>query len=234
MSAIGQAASNAGKSLLNDVIGSTSSAFIIIHDQRQNGGQRRFPVQFNPSEIQLYASCTPDSKSDTAPKDKNKSVAVVDTPTHPVFEMTVTLLFDAVFAADSFMMEKYANTLTSPVSAENIKTVVALAQNKVYTVQPQVEGLLAALRDPLTRSAAFYWGDFIFEGNIRQIMAKYTMFSVSGRPVRAEVTLRLRQDNAAQLVSWKEDFKRAFALKGSDTSLVRPGQKGGNLINFNF
>lgn len=231
---------SAGQSLLSDAIGKNSHAYIVIHDKRagQNlDATKTFDVQFNPSEMQIYASCSPDSKSDTAPgQNRNSAGVVVDTPTGASFELTVTLFFDAVFPADSFMWEKYANTLTSPVSAQNIKTVAAMATHKVYSVQPQVEGLIAALRDKNTNTVTFFYGGFNFTGNVRHVVAKYTMFSASGRPVRAEVTLRIRQkyDCFDPNNSWRSAYESAFIKDKGDTSLVKPDQKGGSLINFTF
>lgn len=229
----------ASSSLADNIIGKTESAVLVINDFRtdKNGNLRLFPVQFNPAQIQLYVSCQSGSKSSAVkPNSSNSPKVVVDTPTYPSVEMTVTLLFDAVFPADSFMWEKYSTGLTSAVSAQNIKTIASAAQKKVYSVQPQIEALIAALRDPYTRIITFCWADFSFKGQVNQIMSKYTMFSVSGRPVRGEVTLRLRQssDDIESIGKWSQAFEDAFGGDSASSSLVRPGQKSSSLINFNF
>lgn len=228
-----------GSSLIDNITGKIETAYLEIH--RINGLKREdilFPVQFNPAQIQIYASCSPSSKSNTAPDDKEGKApkAAVHAHNHPSIEMTVTLLFDAVFPADSFMWEKYQTALSFPVATQNFKNVAAVAQKKVYSVQPHIEALIAALRNETTRLATFHWVDFKFSGQVNQIMSKYTMFSISGRPVRGEVTLRMHQEpdfnRAAQ--NWADDFQRAFGGKPSNSSLVRPGQKVSSLINFNF
>ena len=225
-----------GSSLLDNFAGKNETAYLVVHDTRSAiKGDKIFPVQFNPAQIQVYASCAPVFKANTAPSQEgaNTPRSAVDVPTHPNFEMTLQLFFDAVFPADSFMWEKF----TTGVSTQTAKTIAAAATKKVYSVQPQIEALIAILRDPNTRSVTFHWADFEFSGQVKQIMAKYTMFSVSGRPVRGVVTLRLRQsvkDNNVAQANWKADFQKAFGGAPSNSSLVRPGQKGGSLINFNF
>lgn len=229
------AGSLAGNSLGSKFIGNIETAYIVVHDTLNTPVQDKiFEVQFNPSQIQIYASCTPTVKSNPAPLENNDNTVqtVVDTPSYPTYEMTVQLLFDDVFPADSFMWEK----ITSGISTQSIKTIASLATKKVYSVQPQIEALVATLRERKTRTVTFHWADFQFSGQVSQIMAKYTMFSVSGRPVRGVVNMRLRQKTSVHSVrnNWAQDFQKAFGGAPSSSSLVRPGQMTSSLLNFNF
>ena len=46
---------------------------------------------------------------------------------------------------------------------------------------------------------------------LKSVMAEYTMFSNSGRPVRAKVTLQLKGEmSQVALASWKKSFHEAF------------------------
>ena len=226
----------------------SSSALDAIDQARQSAGtsaaanyrataslqpqEKTFRVQFNPSEIQIYST----SLSSTAVESnatKTGPQSVANATGKPKVEMTVTLYFDAMNIYDSFMWDKF----TSGVSAQsitNIATAVSKGKGKAWSVQPQEEGLVSALRNRHTRTICFHWADFSFEGQLSAIMAQYTMFSTSGRPVRAQVTLRLRQElDPENLSGWYNDFKEAFGGSASkQTSSL--GQSFGSLLNIGF
>lgn len=186
-----------------------------------------FRVQFNPSQIHLYTAAPAHTISNVT---KSGNQQNTDTNNQPRIEMTLPLVFDAMNPADSFMLDKF----TAGVSAQQIVNITSAAKGKVYSVQPQMEGLVAILRNPFTRQVTFHWGDFEFFGQVRQIMANYTMFSVTGRPVRGQITLRITQraNKSSDLASWTESFQKAFGGSGAG-SFVRDGQRTSNLLNFN-
>ena len=248
---------------VNDLTGNIETAYLVVHDYRQalkkaatpgpsgassllqaaaqknvmvdtpdgltaaSEENRIFRVQFNPSQIQIYTSAPAHTISNVTQSGNQQST---DANNHPRIEMTLPLMFDAMNPADSFMMDKF----TAGVSAQQVTNIASAAKGKVYSVQPQMEGLIAVLRNPLTRQVTFHWSDFEFFGQIKQLMAKYTMFSVTGRPVRGQVTLRIshRANSNADLADWMESYQRAFGGARAD-SLVRSGQRNSNLINVN-
>jgi hypothetical protein len=74
-----------------------------------------------------------------------------------------------------------------------------------------VEGFIAALRNPYTRVIKFQWGKFVFEGILNNISAEYTMFSNSGRPVRAKLRVKLTDlKNKSANNKWGEYLNTAF------------------------
>lgn len=203
-----------------------------------SGGQRYyvddahdkyFYVPFNPSQLTLNASHIAYAKTDS-----NDKASAASAPADAKLHLTTTLYFDEMQQYDAFMWDKFvalSNPLGSASNAAN--SVRALTGTRVYSVQPQVEALVSALRDPFTRTVSFRWADFCFTGQINTVQARYTMFSPSGRPIRAQVLLRIHHDiNDGVLAGWYKDFETAFS--GDDSSLVRWEQGWGNLTNLNL
>jgi hypothetical protein len=191
---------------------------------------KTFKVQFNPSELELDGHLYPVNMSDSRTTQQLQGRRVATTmAVAPRVDLTVKLIFDQVNIYDSFMAEKFSAGL-SVQGAKNVATGIAQAAGKVWSVQKEVEGFIAALRNPYTRYITFAWSTFSFAGRLKHIDARYTMFSVSGRPVRATVTLRLTQDMYnLPLNTWLKDFNDAFS--GDNSNLVTPGQVVGNVFN---
>lgn len=187
---------------------------------------RTFKVQFNPSELRLNASALAQNKSD-ATKNQSRTIATVDAS----LMLTVRLYFDAMNTYDAFMWDKF----TLGASVQTIHNIAGIAtevsgDKEVKSVRKQVEALVAAVRNPYTRTISFRWADFSFIGMLSTVQANYTMFSTSGHPVRAEVILRIKHEmNAYMIDPWLDSFDKAF---GKDTkNLVTPGQTTANLLN---
>ncbi len=187
-----------------------------------------FKVQFNPNKLSVYATSLDVNSSDTQREEDGEQRARPDSPIKPTVELTVNLIFDHVNNYDAFMWDK----LRIGVGGAVAKAADALKNGpKVYTVQTEVEGLVAALRNPYTRSITFSWADFSFTGQLKNVRASYTMFSVSGRPIRAQVLLRIRQKQDTQsLQNWYRDFDNAFGRSDSSSLTTKP-QGFSNLVN---
>ncbi len=245
-----------GTEVFSSITGNTEQAMIIIEDKRlvnainsmrkgtdsqygqmaqnqsimntalNNGIAKFFKVQFNPSTLSLQTQGGRQSTKMTPNSGENgKKVMAYSGAVGPIkIKMSVKLLFDAVNNFDSFMNEKLILNPTSlAAQAVNEK------RKKEYTVQPYVEGFMAALRNPSTREVSFNWGDFRFNGKLTSIDAKYTMFSVSGQPVRAEISL--------SMVTEKNDIAKADYKKLSTVATINMGksvQQIGNLLNLPF
>lgn len=236
------------KSFGNSIIGNTEKACIIMHRksadqidtqkvegsssltqaalkgtqalQTGGGGPSVLHVQYNPSSLSIQANAEPipftylQSNIDQGvPNQDMRPPSVV---------LTVQLYFDAVNKQDSFMFEKADLTVGS------IASDIAGAL-KTYTVQPQTNGLLASQFRPDTRVVTFMWGDMKFTGVIVEAQAMYTMFSVSGRPVRSVVQLKIAHqvESKSDQQYWNEALDGAFQ-KGKGA-----GQTLGNLLNLN-
>jgi hypothetical protein len=95
----------------------------------------------------------------------------------PRIVMSVDLIFDAVNLKDSFMFEKLRFSV-----GDEFSMVAALLKERGYTVQPQTNGIIAAMLREGTRQVTFKWADMSFTGYLQEASARYTMFSVSGKP----------------------------------------------------
>lgn len=239
--------------VLDSITGDVEHAKIIIEDKRQfnaqsptgtgnqyiqmvqnqsvmnaainNGITKSFKVQFNPSTLSLQAQ-SGKSHIKMTPKNNESSPEMIYNLVKdpPRIRMSVKLLFDAVNNTDSFMSEKFVLNPTS-LGAQVVNAKI----KKEFTVQPYVEGFMAALRNPSTREISFNWGDFIFKGKLVSMDSKYTMFSVSGQPVRAEISL--------SMVTEKTDIVRADYMNLSTADMTNMGksiQQIGNLLNLPF
>lgn len=197
------------------------------------GGYSRkvFKVQFNPKELSLYVHNKPMEMIDLQ-EEKGDSQTLTQTSLPPMVDLTVPLVFDDVNIYDSFMLDKYTMG-ASASTVTNAATMIAAMAGKKWTVQPQVEGLVAALRNPKTRKVTFRWADFTFTGHLNAVTAQYTMFNTSGRPVRAQVQLRIRQTMHQEFIQqWTKEFDEAFG--GDSSSMMKKTQHVGNILNINL
>ena len=223
-----------GKELKDNLTGNVEHAVIIIEDKRMDSAagmagaavsgirqkvKKKFRVQFNPSSLSLSADRRKnDPKKDVSEKTKAADNIIMDFPKNI---MSVKLIFDQVNNQDAFMNE---NLVLNPTStAVQITHTVKKGE---YTVQPCVDGFIAAIRNPNTRKLTFQWGDFAFIGNLESVSAVYTMFSTSGLPVRAEVTLSVAANRADRdTIGYKRYDTEGLPEK------TRSVEKVGNLLN---
>jgi hypothetical protein len=188
---------------------------------------KRFKVQFNPRELTLNAQREINRKADA--EAKGAEGADTSSQETPTITLNMELIFDEVNLYDSFMSEK-ANTGLATM-ATNLASMNAIGKKgKVWSVKPYVEGFIGALRNSYTRSVGFQWGKFSFNGQLRFVRATYTMFSTSGRPVRAKVSLRLASKLQGKTMGdWEKALQEAFGGDESDFSGV--GSALGNVLN---
>ncbi|MDR1321803.1 MAG: hypothetical protein LBK56_10320 [Gracilibacteraceae bacterium] len=192
---------------------------------------RYFRVQYNPNELQIYSVAHVLKKLDvTGGGQSGGERTSVDNPVAGRMDLSVSLLFDKMDPVTSFLMDK--NIL--PTSASGIKAALSyealLTGQEPESVQTEVEGFIAALRNSKTRRLTFYWADFSFGGVLNNVVAEYIMFSSDGLPARAKVSLRMRQDAGyPERGGWLDDFEAAFA--DDQSSLVRPEQRLSSVLN---
>lgn len=198
------------------------------NQQTPENKTRYFFVQFNPAELVIDASAFQTDQQDSETGQSTKQ-----DQTEPELFLSVTLYFDDVQPYDAFMTEKLNPGVNGSTIASVTNAVQIIEGESIHTVQPQVEALIATLRNPSTRMITFRWADFSFRGILERVSATYTMFSVSGRPVRAKVMLKLRHDTEQEnLQPWFDEYDRAFGF--GNRTLVKPGQELSSFINFNF
>lgn len=183
-------------------------------------------VQFNPAQLTLNASAPPAPEQIKQSATGNRVVMYNMAPAK--LYMTVTLFFDDMNVYDSFMWEK----ITGLANINALASTAMAVAGSVHSVKDQVEALVAILRDKDTRCITFRWADFSFTGVLQAVQAQYTMFSTSGRPVRATVLLQLLHELDQKLLNnWEADFQNAFGPAGTSSNLVHTEQNFGSLLN---
>ena len=227
---LGSTIGSARAALLGDVTGAAALT------AGSSPVKRYFEVQFNPSSLTLDAHVNHVSHQDTQNDQQTNSQATFsDAVVQPYVQLSVDLIFDHVNNYDAFMWDKVrlgvGGTVANVVNA-------AVNGKQTYTVQPEVEGLIATLREPKTRVISFVWGDFSFRGALQNVSAEYTMFSVSGRPIRAKVSLHLRQMLAlVDQSQWVKEFDKAFTVPGAlngASGLAAKARAATNLLNISI
>lgn len=189
---------------------------------------KTFTVHFNPSKLQIYASTIPVPKPDAQGKEN-----LNDSTTKARMTLTTTLFFDEMNVYDSFMVDKFTMGLSASGVTNIASSIAKNGMGKKWSVRDEVEGLIAALRNPYTRNVSFRWADFTFTGQLNTVNAQYTMFSTSGEPVRAQVQLRIQHEmDDVYLDKWYKEYDSA--MMGDASSLTGAAQKVGNILNFNL
>lgn len=191
-------------------------------------------VQYNPATITLQANAQPvpfqylQSNIDSGiPAQNMRDPAVV---------LTVDLIFDDMNPKDAFMFDKLRLSVGDAVSAGG--GIARAVKGKSYSVMPQTNGIVAALIRNNTRDVTFKWSDMSFTGELSEVSANYTMFSVSGRPVRSTVNLRITQQvsSIADSAKWNNAFDAAFGAKDESKTIGgrSAAERFGNLLNIGF
>ena len=189
-----------------------------------------FTVQFNPSSLRLSGHSggrVPKLDYDSASAKEANNTAI-DT----AISLSVDLLFDSMDPQDAFMSDKMSTSTTGIAKGMANAALTALGKKKV-TIQREVEGFIGAIRNEYTRLITFHWGDMSYSGVLRSVGVEYSMFNVTGEPVRAVVALNIMCADASiwpnSVAVWQEQYKSAF--KGGSESFVKTSQKIGNLLN---
>ena len=175
-----------------------------------------FTVQFNPSSIRLNArggGMVP--ISNLGKEGDNQTSSIEFKALNPYITVSFTVIFDALNQADAFMEERF--TLGATTLAKNAATAAVTAV-KEFTVRPQVEGFLAALRNEDHRNMVFRWGKLTYAGVLNSVSGTYTMFNTAGNPIRAEVEIGMLMggtgdgnDENGYLHYWKKRYEKIVA-----------------------
>ena len=200
----------------------------------------RFEVKFNPSQITFQAvGGIKVEKRDYAPKDKDGKasgdVQISYQEMAPRIQMNLQLVFDDYERTEAFMLEKFTDT--TAIARTGINSAVTAVNGKTYSVRPQVEGFMGALRNSNTRKVTFYWGNMKYSGVMTYVNAEYTMFSTDGNPIRANVNMSiLLVDESLDyqcMGQWQISYQKVFG-KEEATNLGNSLQNAGNLLNINL
>lgn len=185
---------------------------------------RKFTVQFNPSSIHVNARGGGRVPVSNFGKEGSKQGGTIQFKSlDPYITVSFTLMFDELNQADAFMEERF--TLGATTLVKNVATAAVEAAGKEFTVRPQVEGFLAAIRNEYHRPMIFRWGKLMYAGILNSVSGKYTMFNTAGNPIRAEVEINMllggsKEENASEtagyLYYWSKRYEQIIKDNATD------------------
>lgn len=163
-------------------------------------------VQYNPSSLSISATANEVEVEQeirpglgSAKKQKKQPASVT---------LTVQLIFDAVNVKDAFGLEKFR---VSAGDAGNAAAAIDKMGTGGYSVRTQMEGLLGMISDTANSGVDFIWQDLHFQGQVTRMQSSYTMFSVSGEPIRGTVNMTISQKlGSGGQKYWDNAFVRCF------------------------
>lgn len=196
-----------------------------------------FTVQFNPNRLTLsgYGGGMY-QKTDYGiagnAKKQQRNIGISFEPAKVRLMMNVTLIFDQVSVKDAFMADKIAASPTS-IATGGMTLAKETITGQEYSVQPIIEGFIGMLRQERTRFVTFCWGSMQYEGIVNNLETSYTMFNLTGQPIRGEVQMSMvlvdEEVGPNNMGIWKQHYEEAFG--GGNVSYRDKTQYVGNLIN---
>lgn len=123
-------------------------------------------IQFNPNSLK-FTSGAPNKEGSQKEK---KSIVYDDGKGPASFQMpekfkNLSMSFSVVFDRSRFPLDN--------------------------SVQPEVEGFLAVMKNPYLRQVAFHWGKIYYKGRLTKLDAHYKMFTKIGIPTRAVLDIAM-------------------------------------------
>lgn len=134
----------------------------------------RFQVQFNPTDIQL------DATADWQNQEQQNSDVLIEFKNVKPRTLSMTLIFDTTTNNED-VSKTYVNHLMDIFRLQLLSDLDA---------EGKEQSLPQKKRNPIV---TFNWGGFSFDGALTSLKTKFTMFSKSGFPVRAEVGVSLTE-----------------------------------------
>lgn len=194
---------------------------------------KSYKVQFNPSNLQIRSVGGGRFAITDYGTEKKGDTKVERTGMAPHITISFRIIIDETNNADAFMTDKFS--VSASGTTQNLGTLAATAiGKKEFTVRPQVEGFLAAIRSSYHRTVVLQWGKMRYAGMLNSVQARYTMFNTSGNPIRAELDITLQAastSSEAMLTFWKKryaDILGKLATKKKDETV---SATTGNLTN---
>jgi hypothetical protein len=168
-------------------------------------------VQFNPTTLQLSSMGGADDVQVTNYTQDGAGVSRGPVGLHT--ELSFKLIFDQLSNYGAFTQDMLTLSTSRAVS-QTAGAIGGLISGTKPSVQMIVEAFVATMRNENTRRICFEWGEFYYEGILSRVNSAYTMFDLSGNPVRAEVqvVLYLVDDDIDKEFNeyWYDAYYKAF------------------------
>lgn len=202
----------------------------------EKSGYLAMEVQYNPSSIHMEAQAgLVDYSGGNLGGQSSNQIALDNKPVSTT--MSVQLIFDDMNPADAFMLENLVPTTVG----NTVSLVGSGVKKKVdggYSVQTQVDGLMALLTQTETRHVVFFWAKMCFRGELTDVRTRYTMFNKDGNPIRGVVELSIKQGAEDEFGHWDKAFTKAFgqAAENADRGMAGGFSKiaNNNFLNLNL
>lgn len=175
------------------------TAVLYIVDGRKtdlsNAPSKKYKVQHNPTEITVSAG---------EPMKKSKKNKLYKTGT------------DKEHKSAEYQPEQYSIRVTVPLIFDNSieyekGTKGQTLQNEsILSVQTEIEAFIAMIRNNNIRYIIFSWGALCYEGELTSLSGQYTMFTKSGTPIRASLSLTIKCRDLGNNNQWLDMYFKAF------------------------
>lgn len=167
--------------------------------------EKSFQVPFNPSNLQIRSVGGGRFAITDYGTEEENDTSMERTQMKPHIVISFKIIVDDTNNADAFMFDKFS--LSPSGTVQNLGTLAARAGGKKeFSVRSQVEGFLSVVRDSYRRMVILQWGKLRYTGILNSVQARYTMFSTSGNPIRAEIDVSIQsagKDNESMLGFWR-------------------------------
>lgn len=185
-------------------------------------------VQYNPSTLTISAN---------ASAIQTKSMQTFSDPSiqtqkerPPSVVLEVDLIFDEINPKDAFMADKLR------MSAGDVASTVAAftkgSGSGGYSVAAQISGLAGMMLDRNTRNVTFLWQDMMFMGVVSEMRNSYTMFNMSGNPIRGTVRMNITQNvDIEGEAHWSQALDHCFVQSAAGKNIL---EQAASLTSLNF
>lgn len=201
-------------------------------------------VDFNPSSLSI-SSQKEGAYLNEGVKGANAGLKSISVPGDVV--LNLDLLFDDMSIQDAFMLDRL-NFLTVGNAEDTVRNISRKVfgdrtglGKKEHSVRVPIEGIVALIKNTMTRDVMFIWSDMIFAGELSSVNAQYTMFNTSGNPVRGTVSISINQGSGFDKLAdgggsvyWNAAFDKLFGVTDdnlSNNTLVKMNSKLGRMNN---
>jgi len=207
------------KNVQNDAIKDLAKLHVDVEQQFATGKQ--FTVQFNPATLRLRAAGGGQTEIQNFIKgeDEKAAIGISYQPIPFSIHMDVDLIFNKVNPNDAFI-EIGQSPATIKGAANTVSNL--LGKNSTYSIQNEVEGLIAMTRCFTTCVMSFNWGKLCYSGVLQQLDANYSMFNPKGEPIAGTVHLSMilidEGVNERNSGKWYKAYQEAFSEQTSLSS----------------
>ncbi len=202
-------------------------------------------VQFNPSSISFQGNAGDIRRESVGGYGENQ-FQQYDSPSETI--MAMDLYFDDVNNKDAFMMDGDSSIIGDLTTIGGItqraEQGLSALRGKRYSVQDSTELLVAAMVQTYTRNVGFAWNKMLFWGELVGVHVQYTMFNKVGEPIRATVSIQIRQDQKFKEnendddykseADWEKAFENMFKDKSGNNAMGIKNSAATNWMNGNF